>query len=245
MKRTIHLATATLAVVISNIALSASAAIVTSSDQDIAPSGASVHDPYSPPGPPFNPSGSDLLTGIAPTLVNPDTSLYFREESAGPAVLTDGSVSTVYAEGGPGGDAIDHAAYSTHGEDEILIWDLGGAYNLTEAVIYGGWNDGGRDQTFFGFDVSTDGGATYTRLTDANVNASGSEPISHRVRIFDDAAVFIATGVTHIQLDPGGVENGWAGYTEVDVFGVLVPEPSSAAFLSVLTLVTVGMRKRI
>ena len=93
--------------------------------------------------------------------------------------------------------------------------------------------------------MSTDGGITYTRLTDANVNASGGEPISHRVRIFDDTNTFMATGVTHIQLAPGGVENGWTGYTEVDVFGVPVPEPSATAMLAVLVGLTgAGVRCR-
>ncbi|MCG8450567.1 MAG: hypothetical protein MI725_13440 [Pirellulales bacterium] len=222
-------------------AVPVSAAVLTAHDQDIAPGGASVHDPYTPPNPPFNPSSTDLLTGISPTLTQPIGN-YTREDSAGPSVLNDGSVSTVYAQGGPGGDVIDHAAYSTHGEDEILIWDLGGAFNLTEAVVYGGWNDGGRDQTFFGFDVSTDGGLTYNRLTDANVNASGTEPISHRVRIFEDTAPFIATGVTHIQFDPGGVENGWTGYTEIDVFGAPVPEPMSIVLCGFAGLVAIARR---
>ena len=111
-------------------------------------------------------------------------------------------------------------------------------------MVYGGWNDGGRDQTFFGFDVSTDGGNTYTRLTDANVNASAGEPISHRVRIFDDATPYIATGVTHVMLDPGPVENGWAGYTEVDVFGVQVPEPSAIALLGLAGMIAARICRR-
>lgn len=223
----------------------ANAAIVSTIDTDIAPEGGAVHDPYTPPNPPFNPSSTDLLTGITPILVNPDTSLYFREESAGPSVLTDGSVSTVYAEGGPAGDVIDHAPYMTAGEDELVIWDLGGTFNLTEAVVYGGWNDGGRDQTFFGFDVSTDGGVNFTQLIAPVANESGTTPISHRIRIFDDAAAYIATGVTHVRLDPGSVENGYTGYTEVDVFGELVPEPASLFLLGVASLAVVGsLRQR-
>ena len=224
-------------------ATTANAAIMSTINTDIAPDGGAVHDPYTPPNPPFNPSSTDLLTGIAPTLVNPDTSAYTREEAAGPSVLTNGSVSTVYAQGGNGGDAIDHAAYMTAGENELVIWDLGGIYNLTEAVVYGGWNDGGRDQTFFGFDVSTDGGATFTQLIAPVANASGTTPISHRVHIFDDASPYFATGVTHVRLDPGGVENGWTGYTEVDVFGVQVPEPSTLTLVGLLGLVAVSMRR--
>ena len=212
-------------------ATAANAVIVSTTDTDIAPDGGAVHDPYTPADPPFNPSSTDLLTGITPTLVNPNTGLYFREEAGGPAVLTNGSVSTVYAEGGSGGDAVDHAAYTTLGEDELIIWDLGGTYNLTEATVYGGWNDGGRDQTFFGFDVSTDGGQTFTQLIAPNANAGANSPISHRIHIFDDASPYLATSVTHVRLDPGGVENGYTGYTEVDVWGVQVPEPATFVLL--------------
>jgi len=220
------------------------AAIVSTTDTDVAPSGGAVHEVYTPPSPPFSPSSSDLLTGIMPTLVNPDMSLYFREEAAGPSVLTDGSVSTVYAEPGPPGGAVDHAAYTTLGEDELLIWDLGGTYNLTNADVYGGWNDGGRDQIFFGFDVSTDGGATFTQLIAPNANADGTEPISHRVSISDDASTYFATGVTHVRLDPGGVENGYTGYTEVDVFGVQVPEPSTVVLATLAMGLAISMRRR-
>ena len=221
----------------------ASAAIMSTIDTDIAPDGGAIHAPYTPPNPPFNPSSTDLLTGIAPTLVNPNASDYTREESAGPSVLTNGSVSTVYGQGGPAGDAIDHAAYMTAGENELVIWNLGGTYNLTEAVVYGGWNDGGRDQTFFGLDVSTDGGATFTNLIAPVANASGTTPISHRIRILDDASPYFATGVTHVRLDPGGVENGWTGYTEVDVFGVQIPEPSTLTLVGLLGLAAVALRR--
>ncbi|WP_442482575.1 PEP-CTERM sorting domain-containing protein [Aeoliella sp. SH292] len=210
------------------------AALVATIDTDLAPitdPAVPAHTPHTPPNPPFNPSSTDLLTGLSPTLVNPDASLYTRELAGGAGVLNDGSITTVYPEGGPGGDAIDHAPYATLGENELVIWDLGGKFNLTSAVVYGGWNDGGRDQTFFGFDVSSDG-VNFTQLIALNANAAHNAPISHRLEITNDAGLYIATGVTHVRLDPGGVENGYTGYTEVDVFGVRVPEPSTFALLA-------------
>jgi hypothetical protein len=210
------------------------AALVATIDTDLAPitdPAVPFHTPHTPPNPPFNPSSSDLLTGLTPILVNPNTALYTRELSGGANVLNDGSITTVYGQGGSAGDAIDHAAYATLGENELVIWDLGGTFNLTSAAVFGGWNDGGRDQTFFGFDVSSDG-VNFTQIIAPNANANHNAPISHRIGITNDSGLYIATGVTHVRLDPGGVENGYTGYTEVDVFGVRVPEPSTVALLA-------------
>jgi hypothetical protein len=72
----------------------------------------------------------------------------------------------------------------------------------------------------------------FTQIIAANANASHNAPISHRLEITNDSGLYIATGVTHVRLDPGGVENGYTGYTEVDVFGVRIPEPSTWVLLA-------------
>jgi F5/8 type C domain/PEP-CTERM motif len=223
----------------------AHAAVVSSVETDKAPTGAPPGDPYSPTFPSGGPSSIDVLEGVLPI----DSAGNFQvEDSAGVAALTNGSVATFY--GNQMADS-NHSAYATAGNGgssgQYVVYALGGPHNVSSIVVYGGWNDAGRDAQHYDLLTSTDG-VSFNPLGSIDINpgvqGTDTTPVSNRVAFTDDALPNLATEVTHIRLNFLAVENGYTGYTEIDVFGTLVPEPSSAALLSVGLLGFAALRRR-
>ena len=128
-----------------------------------------------------------------------------------------------------------------------MTYALGGASNLSSIVIYGGWNDGGRDAQHYDVLTSTDG-TTFNLLSPIDVNpgiqGTDTTPVSNRVEFTEDTLANLATGVTHVRVNFLTVENGYTGYTEIDVFGSPVPEPAAAALASLSALGALTLRRR-
>lgn len=221
------------------------AAPVENFEEDKAPPGqpaGTVHNPN------FNGplATNDLLTGLLPTtssLSDPN-----REDSRGVEALTDDSIATVYSGQSEQGF---HDAYATLALDDFVTYSLGGAYDITEVVVYGGWNDPGRDHTHFRFGVSTDGGVTFTDIIFAPEHNAGGDfgPTTNRVAFTDDSGPFLATGVTDVRFTWGNgiqtfLENGYTGAVEFDVLGVVVPEPTSLALIGLGGLAMMGRLRR-
>jgi hypothetical protein len=232
------------AICVLGVPLTAHAAVVSGVETDKAPAGNAPGDPYNPTFPSGGPSSVDILQGALPS---ESLGNFQLETSAGLAALTNGSVATFY--GNQMADS-DHSAYATAGNGggagQYVVYPLGGVYNLSSIVIYGGWNDAGRDAQHYDVLTSTNGVA-FTPLTSIDVNpgVQGTDitPVSNRVAFTENALPNLATGVTHIRLNFLAVENGYTGYSEIDVFGTLVPEPASVALLSG-GLVTVFVLRR-
>ena len=226
-------------------ATSAQAAIMVTTETDLASSGPAHLTAYTPTFVAGGPSGSDLLEGLSALSSSGD---FQKEGSAGLSALTDGSVQTYYHTTHLN-DAVDylttHSAYAT-GDDgsagQEAVYDLGATIDLAEIVIYGGWTDGGRDQQNVDVLWSADN-VSFTSLgaTLGGNGNSNSGPISHRNSITDDGGT-LASGVRYIKLDFGGVENGWTGYTEIDAFAV--PEPSTTALLGLGGLALILRRRK-
>jgi hypothetical protein len=143
---------------------------------------------------------------------------------------------TAYATAGNGGGAGTHVVYA-----------LGGPYNLSSIVIYGGWNDAGRDAQHYDVLTSTNG-TTFTPLTSIDINpgvqGTDTTPVSNRVAFSENALPNLTTGVTHLRVNFLAVENGYTGYSEIDVIGTRIPEPAVATLLGIGLAGLFGLRRR-
>ena len=221
-------------------------AVVVSSVETIkAPTGATPGDPFNPTFAAGGPSSTDLLQGDLPS----DSAGNFQlETSAGVSALTNGSVATFY-----GNQAADsnHTAYATAGNGggsgTFVVYPLGVPHNITSIVIYGGWNDAGRDAQHYDLLTSTNG-TTFTPLTTIEINpgvqGTDTTPVSNRVAFTQNAGPNVASGVTHLRVNFLAVENGYTGYTEIDVFGAPVPEPASCTLAGVALMALSALRRR-
>jgi hypothetical protein len=207
---------------------SARGAVVATTEVNLAPTGGS--GAYTPTFAAGGPSSIDILNGKLPSATVGNFAL---EDSTGVAALTNGSVATAY---GTGAAESPHAAYATAGNGSgsgtSVTYGLAGVYNLSSIVFFGGWNDGGRDAQHYTILTSTDAGQNFTPLVTFD-NSPGETtpspvPVSHRVAFTENALPSLATSVTHLRVDFLAVENGYTGYTEIDVFGTQVFVPGDA-----------------
>ena len=203
-------------------------AVVASPEVNVAPTGGT--GAYTPIFVAGGPSSIDILNGKLPTASLGNFTL---EGSTGVAALTNGSVATSY---GTGAAESPHAAYATAGNGggsgTSATYALGGVFSLSSIVVFGGWNDGGRDAQHYTISTSTDAGQNFTDLVTFD-NSPGETtptpvPVSHRVAFTENALPSLATGVTHLRINFLAVENGYAGYTEIDVFGAQLFAPGDA-----------------
>jgi hypothetical protein len=234
------------AICVLSLACTAHAAVVSSVETVKAPAGAAPGDPYNPTFPSGGPSSTDILQGKLPI----DSAGNFQlETSAGLPALTNGTVATFY--GNQMADS-NHTAYATAGNGggsgQYVVYALGGPYNLSSIVIYGGWNDAGRDAQHYDLLTSTNG-TTFTPLTSIDINpgvqGTDTTPVSNRVAFSENALPNLATGVTHLRVNFLAVENGYTGYSEIDVIGTLVPEPSAATLLCAGILGLIALQRRV
>ena len=198
----------------------ANAALQISSQSSIAPAGGAVHDPFQPTFTAGGPSSVDLLQGSLPSS---STGNFTQELSAGPVALTDGLDATVYPQGGPGGDAIDHAPYASGGPNAgtSLTYALGGLFDLSSIVVYGGWNDGGRDaQRDNVLHPVMAGRRLLCWALSTRVKLAKRAPLPLVGGLHSPSALPVSVqDVTHLRFDFLSVENGYTGYSEIDVFG--------------------------
>lgn len=225
-----------------SLACTAHAAVISTVETDKAPTGV-FGAPYTPTFPSGGPSSSDLLDGKLPSDSAGD---FEREGAGGIAALTNGSIATFY---GPASTTSNHSAYATAGDGQFVVYDLGGPHNISSIVVYSGWNDNGRDAQHYNLLTSTDG-TTFSVLATIDVNYNGTAsapytPASNRVAFTDNAGQYLALNVTHIRLDFLAAENGYTGYSEIDVFSTAVPEPSSVLLIALcVSCGGFGVRRR-
>jgi hypothetical protein len=183
--------------------------------------------------PTYTPSGTDLINGTSPSA---QTGNFSEEASGGVAVLTNGTSGTISG-GNPGVNTL----FATAGTGEQVTYSLNLAaspqgYLITGIDAYGGWNDSGRDQQLYTVAFSTVANpGVFVNYTSINFNpAAAGDPSATRVQITDTMGV-LASNVAAIRFtfdQPGAPENGYTGYTEVDVFGRPVPEPTALGLIA-------------
>lgn len=208
------------------------AAPVIATDNQVGTGGGSTFTPT------YVVSTTDLINGASPASSS-GAAGFALETAGGIGVLTDGTYGSIN-DGVTGA----HPAFATGGNTggTFVTYSLGAnptGYNISSIVVYGGWNDNGRDEQKYTVSYSTVAAPnTFIPITpvDFNPNIAGSIQSATKVTISDDTLPFLATGAANIKFDfSAAVENGYTGYAELDVNGspTAAPEPATLGLFAV------------
>ena len=169
-------------------------------------------------------AGGSLIAGQLPSTVGPGN-FEAQTPAGGLPALTDGVIGELVS-----GGAVPNYATCGSGEGQYVIYTLNGSatgYNINSIVTYGGWPDYGRDWQYYTVSYST--AAHPTNFTVLGQTAfqfpqlrAGGAPNTSRVTLTSAAAGPLATNVVAVKFDfttPAGQENGWQGYSELQLFG--------------------------
>ena len=113
------------------------------------------------------------------------------------------------------------------GAGQSVTYTLGSSpngYNVTNIVVYGGWGDAGRDQQAYTVYYSTVAApATFIPLASVNFNPANPDAVQSATRATLSSATGgpLATNVAALEFDftTPAPENGYCGYSEIDVYG--------------------------
>lgn len=161
-----------------------------------------------------------LISGAAPSAVGSGN--FNLDSSGGVGVLTDGKFGVLNP---PGVGSLDLATTGPNGGKSVTYQLTGAAsgYDLSAIVVYGGWSDGGRDQQSYAVSYATASDpATFVPLTSVSYNPTlpGTVQSATRSTLTSSTAAPLASGVVAIRFDfAQPVENNYAGYAEIGVFG--------------------------
>lgn len=170
-------------------------------------------------------SGS-LLQGLAPTSIGAGN--YVAQWGAvGVSVLTDGRVGLLVN----GGDISPYVTCGNGGAGTFVTYTLNGSasgYTINSVATYGGWDQWGRDWPFYTIDYSTvSNPSVFQPLGQAgfqlpNLGPGNEEPCAWRVLWQSTTGGPLASNVAAVKFDftqPPGAQNGWGGYSELQLFG--------------------------
>jgi hypothetical protein len=187
-------------------------------------------------------SGS-LIAAQLPSTVGPGN---FQDATlaGGLPVLTDGTIGELVS----GGAVPNYATCGNvgSGTGQFVIYTLKGSpggYNINSIVTYGGWPDYGRDYQFYTVSYSTAAHPTTFQTLGQSAYVfsdlrPGGAPNTSRVTWTSASSGPLATNVAAVKFDftiPAGQENGWQGYSELQLFGT-----SGAAPLSITSTTVSG-----
>jgi hypothetical protein len=162
---------------------------------------------------------------------DPDTN--FPNSAGGLPVLTDGGYGVFAFDGS-------HPAFAAGGPTagQYVVYTLGAnanGYNVTNIQIAGGWNDNGRNSQYYTVSYSTMASpASFIPIKAVSISPTYPSESVIRTTI-TPAAGLLASNVYAIQVDftlPGGVPNGYSGYSEVNVFGAPSANPDLGAVVT-------------
>jgi hypothetical protein len=166
-----------------------------------------------------------LIAGTLPASTSTAAS-FTTGSSGGLPVLTDGLIGPI-----GGGKSLCLAAAGSSGAGSnatYTIGSLGHGFDLSSIVVYGGWQDAGRDEQAYTISYAT-AADTNTFITLETLNHTSplqGVPNTTRMTFKPGAGAFLAQNVAAVRFNfaaDSGQENGWQGYSEIDIYGVRVP----------------------
>jgi len=190
---------------------------------------------------PYAVSSTDLLNGLAPTA---QAGIFIQEGAGGAGVLTDGLFASPITR--DLGGAFQFSTFATGGNTggTSLTYLLGSTQNIGSISIYGGWQDSGRDQQSYSIFYSTAAApGTFLPLTTVDFNPGATTHPQVTMVSISDTTGILASNVAGLRFDFNATENGYSGYSEIDVFGV-VPEPGSMGLLGLTAFGAITRRRR-
>ena len=175
-------------------------------------------------------SNGSLLAGQLPSTVGPGA---FNDPQTGSSgtvgVLTDGKFGILYPAGNGSLDLVTGGTAAS-GAGQFVIYTLPASptgWDVTNILVYGGWSDAGRDQQRYTVYYSTIASPTvFNQLTDVNFNPVNTLGVQSATRatITSSVNAALAQNVAALKFDFStlnqAVENGFAGYSEIEAFGV-------------------------
>jgi alpha-L-rhamnosidase len=190
-------------------------------------------------------AGGSLIAGMLPS--SEGSGNFSLESSGGVAVLTDGMFGIV-SNGSSGG----HPAFATCGGGGgtsltyMLPASSPSGYDITNIVVYGGWNDNGRDQqgyTVYFSTVTEPNNFIALTTVDYSPSISNGVQSATRVALSSSGPGPLATNVASVKFDftSVNVENGYEGYAEIQVFGVPSPNRPIATLPIAIPSSSVGV----
>jgi hypothetical protein len=160
----------------------------------------------------------NLIAGQLPSSVGPGDFMGGGQTSSNLLLLTDGML-------GNAGTSTTFTACGNTAGQSVTYTATNGAWNLTNIVVYSGWQDDSRDGQFYTVSYSTlSAPSTFIPLASVAYNpiVLGGTPSANRVDVAPSGAMnTLATNVYAVHFDfttPTG-ENGWSGYSEIVLQG--------------------------
>jgi hypothetical protein len=200
---------------------------------------------------PYLASADDLLNGLLPVS---STGTFNMSGTGGVNVLTDGITPSVLSRNSLPAPEPTNFQFSSFASGGIsgtpagapggsqLLYQFTTPSSIASINVLGGWQDGGRDQQSYSIWYAVASNPMeFSLLTTVSYNPTDSTPVATgtggngkptatQVTITDTTGV-LATDVAFLRFDFNGTENGYSGYSEIDVLAV--PEPNTLALLGV------------
>ncbi len=177
-------------------------------------------------------ASNSLIAALAPSSVGSGN---FSQYGCGPvAVLTDGSFGSINYWPNVGGSSTEVTCGGSAGQSVTYTLATSGVgYALSNIVVYGGWGDAGRDEQAYTISYSTiTNPTTFVTLTSVSYNPANPSGIQSatRANIYSSTAAPLATKVAAVKFDftSPPPENGFCGYSEIQLFGSLAGTPPVA-----------------